>query len=478
MLKNEQREVTALRVSLIKLVVGILTISWFSPTVWAQPLSAKIDALIDQKAPHATVGVVVQNAQTGQVIYSRNATKLLSPASSMKLFTAAAALYQLPPTYQFVTTLAQKDQNLYLTFRGAPDLTTADLNNLLANLQRLGTNKIQGDIVLDISRFQPPYYSAGVSYDDLGWYYSAPETAVILNENAVNYDFISAKNMGMPIAIKPKTSDQILTLINQVKTVSLDQEKYHCALHIDTQAQNTVRLFGCLGKTDTPKQMQLAVPDPLFLAKQMITAYLKKNNIILQGHINIGHTPSDAKIIAQIRSKNLNQLLAHMLKNSDNLYANSISRTLAYALTGEGSNKQAAFALKKILSQHTHLDMTQMEIADGIGTRYNLTTPQQIVTLLTDIYRDKKLQPIFFQALPQSGISGSLQNRMKTSPLNKLVLAKTGTMHDISSLSGYLLKQNASPLAFSIIVNGINTPIRSAKALEEQILALIQTDMR
>lgn len=451
-------------------LTGLLMMTCWGQAMGASPLAAKMDALIDRQLPHATVGVVVQNAETGKIIYSHNATKLLAPASAMKLFTAAAALYQLSPTYQFLTSLAQKEGNLYLNFRGAPDLTISDLNQLLANLQRVGIHKIEGDIVLDVSRFQPPYYSAGVSYDDLGWYYSAPETAVILNENAVPYDFISAKSLGMPIAITSKIPNSPLTLINQVKTVSPDTEKNHCALHIETQTNNTLRLFGCLAKKETPTQMHLAVPDPILMAKQTIASYLKKNNIVLKGRIIIGRTPNNAKIIAQISSKELRYLLAHMLKDSDNLYANSISRTLGYAVTGEGSNKQAAFALKTILSQHTHLNMTQMEIADGIGTRYNLTTAQQIAVLLNDVYHDKKFQPLFFQALPQSGISGSLQNRMKTSHLNKLVLAKTGTMHDISSLSGYLLKPNASPLIFSIIINGINTPVRQAKALEEQLL--------
>lgn len=454
-------------------IIWVLVLSLFSPLDYAGSLSTKIDALIEEQLPYANVGVVVKNAKTGQVIYSRNANKLFSPASAMKLFTAAAAFYQLSPNYQFSTTLSQKGQDFYLTFNGAPDFTIENLNTLLSNLKQSAVKTIQGNIVLDGTLFKAPYYSSGASYDDLGWYYSAPEMALILNENAVAFDFISAKKLGLPIQIKAKTSKQALaplTIINQVVSVSKEQEKNHCALHIEIQPNNTLRLFGCLAKAEGPITMQLAVPDPILLAKQVIQNSLKKNNIVLKGKILIGKTPSDAKAIASIQSADLTQLIMHMLKKSDNLYANSIARILGHSVTGEGSNKQGAFAMRKILTEHTRLNMAELEIADGIGTRYNLSSPQQIVALLSGLYHDKTLQPIFLKTLPQSAVSGSLKGRMKQSHLKGIVFAKTGTMHDISSLSGYLLRPDADPLVFSIIINGVNAPISTAKALEEHIL--------
>ena len=186
--------------------------------------------------------------------------------------------------------------------------------------------------------------------------------------------------------------------------------------------------------------------------------------------------PADAKPIATLQSDLLTQLVTHMLKESDNLYANSLTKQLAYTLTKEGTYKQGAFAIKEVLRQHTNLDMTQIELADGMGTRYNLITAEQMVVLLTDLYHDKTMQTIFLDALPQSGVSGTLKDRMQKTPLEKKVFAKTGTMHDISSLSGYLVNPNHKTLIFSIIINGVNKPINAAKSLEEQILLLIMND--
>lgn len=455
------------------IVVGLFITCFFSQVLCSQTLSDQIDDLIKKELPHATIGILVKDAQTGEVIYSKNADKLLSPASNVKLFTAAAALYQLKPNHHFLTTLAQKNQNFYITFNGSPSLTTHNFIDLLLNLKKNNIKTINGDIILDSSRFKPPHYASGVSYDDLGWYYTAPDTAIILNENTETYDVISAKTLGQPVTIKARTPEIRLTLINQIITVNKEQEKNHCNFNVEIQANNTLRLFGCLAQNKNPKEIQLAIPDPILMAKQIIKKTLAKNDIQFKGRIINGTTPPDAQIIASYQSNNVTKLITHMLKESDNLYANSLTKQLAFSLTKEGTYKQGAFAIKKILAEHTNLDMNQVELTDGMGTRYNLATPEQIVLLLTNLYNDKILRPIFVNALPQAGVSGTLKDRMKKTLLEKTVFAKTGTMHDISSLSGYVINPKARSLIFSIVINGVNKPISIAKSFEEQVLLII-----
>ncbi|MCH9756508.1 MAG: D-alanyl-D-alanine carboxypeptidase/D-alanyl-D-alanine-endopeptidase [Gammaproteobacteria bacterium] len=459
-----------------RLIPCLLSVCLLSPITYATPLNEQIDNLIEQTLPHATIGIFIKDAKTNQIIYRKNANKLLFPASSIKLLTAAAALYQWHPEIHFNTILSQKDQTIYLTFNGSPSLTADDLKTLLINLKKNNINLIKGDIILETSRFKPPYYPDGVSYDDLGWYYNAPDTAVILNENMEAYDFISAKNLDEPIQIKSHNTQEALTLINHVTTVDKSKAKNHCSLNIEMKPNNTLRLFGCLAQSAEPKTMKLAIPDPILSAKKIIQQILDDNQIILKGKILDGHTPIDAKLLASIPSNNLTQLVTEMLQNSNNLYANSLTKQLGYALTEEGTYKQGAFAIKKILAENTTLDMNQLELADGMGTRYNLVTPEQLVILLTDIYHDKKHRQIFLNALPKAAVSGTLEDRLKKTPLEKKVLAKTGSMHDVSSLSGYIIRPDANPIIFSIIINGINKPLNIAKTLEDKILLLIQDE--
>ena len=454
-------------------LIWIVLASFFNQAVFSETTSKKIDALITQKLPHATVGILVNDAETGELVYSRDASKLLFPASGMKLFTAAAALYYFGPDHQFKTTLSEKNSTIYLAFEGSPSLTKNDLITLIAQLKKNKITQIEGNVVLDTSRFKPPYYPNGVSYEDLGWYYAAPDTTIMLDENAETYAFISAKKRGDLIQIKPKTSQPALTLINQVITASQEQAKNHCELNIEIKPHNTLRLFGCLAENKQPRLMNLAVPDPDLLATELIQQTFKKNNITLKGKLIKGRTPRDTKPIASIQSPNLTALITHMLRVSDNLYANTLTKQLGYAVTHEGNYKQGAFAIKKILQQHIKLDMTQLDLADGMGTRYNLVTPEQMVLLLTALYDDEKLRSIFLSALPEAGMSGNLEDRMKKTALEKKVFAKTGTMHDMSSLSGYMTNAHGKKLIFSMMTNGVNQPISRVKSLEEEILLIL-----
>lgn len=142
-------------------------------------------------------------------------------------------------------------------------------------------------------------------------------------------------------------------------------------------------------------------------------------------------------------------------------------------VTGNASHEEGAYAIKKVIADRTHLDMTEMHLVDGEGTRYNLIAPEQFVALLTELYRDKDIQQKLLNSLPQAGVSGTLQERMKDTILNKKVFAKTGSMHDVSSLSGFLINTNSKSFVFSIIVNGVGK-LATAKALEEEILFTVE----
>jgi len=444
-----------------------------SSPIQANTLQQDIDGLIEQRFPHATIGVFVKDAQSGQVVYQRNANKLLSPASNIKMFTAAAALYHLGPNDRYITSLSRDKNNIYIKFSGSPGFTSNDLKQLIHHLELSGVTTITGDIVLDTSMFKPPYYAAGSSYDDLGWFYDAPSTAIILNGNAVSYDCTSAKNLNKLVTIKPEIPNSPLRISNNVITVSKVQAKEHCSLNIDIQPNNSLRIYGCLAQEEKPQKMQFAVTNPSLYAKQVIQTTLKENHIVLKGRIIKGREPDQAKAIATHQSDELSKLLKHMLEESDNLYADSVTKRLGHTLTKEGTYKQGAFAIKQILAKHTHLDMQQLVLADGVGNRYNLITPKQMAIFLTDLYQDKKMYPLFINMLPRMGATGTLKDRMKKSGLENKILAKTGSMHDITALSGYMLLPTGKTIIFSIIGNAITGDYIKAKELEEKILLAV-----
>ena len=159
-----------------------------------------------------------------------------------------------------------------------------------------------------------------------------------------------------------------------------------------------------------------------------------------------------------------------MLQNSNNLYASALTKHLGYAVTHEGTNKQGVFAMCKILSEFTTLNCSEFNLADGVGTRYNLISAAQFVNLLHGVYQDKSLYQPFLNTLPVAGISGTLKHSMKNTVLEGRVYAKTGKMSDMVSLTGFLTQDNQPPIIFSIIINGIHGSLETAKSLEIKLL--------
>lgn len=449
-----------------------LFISTSLKIVAAPALEERINATLQQAFPQATVAILVKNATTGAVLFQKNAQQRLMPGSSVKLYTAAAAFYHFKANERFQTKLLKNANTYYIKFSGAPDFSSSQLKTLLEGINHSGP--IKGNIVLDTSRFQAPYYPGGISYDDLGWYYAAPDTAAIMDGNEASFKITMSKEIGGSVAVQEVKAHQGLDMLDDVKTVSVDYYRKHCSFNIERLPENQSRLYGCLPQRAQPRIMKFAITDPVYRAKTWIKNNLKIKNIRMKGTLLEGKTPAKAQVLASVDSSPLSDMVQHMLQESDNLYANSITKQLAYAVTGAGSYKQGIFAMKKILSEQAGLKVDDLKLADGMGTRYNLMSAHQLVDLLTVVYKNNRIRKLFIRSLAQSGVSGTLAFRMKQPALKNRIYAKTGTMHDLSSLSGFYLRENKDPLIFSIIINNVNAPIIRAKAVEEKILEMIQ----
>jgi len=432
-------------------------------------LNARIQQIIKAAAPNASNGLLFLNSKTGKILYQHNADQYFAPASVTKLFTAIATLYHLGTDYTYNTQLLQKNNNIYLRFVGDPSLT---INNLTQLIQTLKTQRIKGDFILDTTYFQAPDYPPGLTYEDLGWYYAAPVTSVILNDNAVSYNV----NSNVPFHDKPiiqaqnKQEANLLQITNNIRVVDTSFAKEHCALAIDMHSNNAVSLYGCTNQKADPYTQKLAIPNPTLLAKQVIQKTLEQAHIALDGKIRLGSTPENTQFIASHQSKPLQHLITTMLQESDNTYANSFAKTLGHAITGEGSFKQSIFAIKQILKKHTAIDVECLDLSDGAGNRLNLLSPRLIAELLMQIQQKPALYAALKQSLPKAGIAGNLQYRMQDEALKGRVIAKTGTMHDIVTLAGYLYPQEGDAIVFVMMTNQMVGDVDEVRTMQESIL--------
>lgn len=378
-------------------------------------LSTSINNLLQHQNKKEKIGIYIQNLDTNEILYSYNGTLQMTPASTAKSFTAAAAYLSLGPNYHYVTTLSTDAKpaetlngNVYIHFSGDPTLTSLNLDNLIRQMRAQGVRNITGNVVLDETVFSGPAYGAGWGVNDFENCYAAPITGAIINQNCSRFGVIRT---------------------------------------------------------------------PTSYAEQVVHFALRSSGIHVGGQITQGQTPPNTLTLAAHYSSSLQNILDYMLKYSDDVYANAIFKTMGNNYYHVGSYTNGALATSTILQAHFGIPFQAPALKDGSGlSTQNLISPQQLVALYSRMYNDTSLRIPFMQSLAISGQSGTLVYRLTEKFLRGHVYAKTGTFqHDnggVSNLAGYLALPNHSTIAFAIMMNNTGDAFR-AESLQDQIVHLI-----
>ena len=158
-----------------------------------------------------------------------------------------------------------------------------------------------------------------------------------------------------------------------------------------------------------------------------------------------------------------------MLKQSDNVYAECLCKTLGAYLHGSpGTWAKSSAVLNSFLSTVVGIK-SDYTIVDGSGvSRYNLLSADQLVALLMWIPTQFNFSYEYIAALARAGQDGTLKQRMQDSKAQ--VRAKTGTMLGISSLAGYCRTATGELLAFACMLNGFVKPTQEYKSKFEDVL--------
>jgi D-alanyl-D-alanine carboxypeptidase/D-alanyl-D-alanine-endopeptidase (penicillin-binding protein 4) len=440
----------------------------------------QVNALIRQNVPNTHVGIMVMDLDTGKVFYRRLADEKFTPASNLKLFTAAATLIGLGPEYHYKTILSYEPKqlnahilqgNVYLKFSGDPSLTSRDLGQMIAQLKAQGITQIDGNIIIDDSLFTRPDYLLGSTFEDLNWYYSAPVPAIIVNQNKVTLHLNPAKKLYNRAMVTPKEGMEFVTLTNRVKTVSYDQAEHHCQLLLNVNSRNHIELGGCWPIYGARSELNIAVKNPRAFTENILRKYLKSNHIIFNGKFLQGEAPLRSTSVEKIvhDSKPMKTLIKTLLKESNNLYATAFTKTLGVKYFHTGTIQEGVNAIQKLLANRFGMSFDDTELRDGVGSQYNLVSPQKISQLLYNIYHDKTIYPYFINALPRSRHreNTTLDNPdFKSLPPD--VYAKTGRLHSTSALSGYMKTRHKRQIAFSFIVDDTRS-FSQARMLQMQL---------
>jgi D-alanyl-D-alanine carboxypeptidase/D-alanyl-D-alanine-endopeptidase (penicillin-binding protein 4) len=443
-------------------------------------LTNKINQLIQEFGNSAGIGIQISDPKTGKTLYQKDADHYFMPASNEKLFTAAAALNSLTDDFNFKTQLfvnMEKVQNgvlndnIYLTFSGDPSLTFAQLDQLINKLSQAGIQQIQGKIIIDDTAFDQMTMSPGSTWDDKDYCWGSPVHAIIVEHNCVTATLTPNAVPSQPANLILPPYPQSLQFINSVITQPTLTE---CLIETKRAHPNYYTVSGCINMSSKPQEIAMAIDDPRNNLQYILKNLFIKNHILSSDDFEYKTIDIPTSPFASIFSPSLTALVTSMLKNSDNIIANSLFKTMGAQFAKEpGSFQNGSAAVRSIINQATQIDIPKTTLIDGSGaSRYNFLTPQQIVTLLQKMYASKQATT-FMQALPIAGVDGTLKERMlDTATLGK-VYAKTGTETAVSTLSGYIITHKNETLTFSIMINSFVDLPKRYQDLQDKICTAI-----
>ena len=416
-----------------------------------------------------------------EVLFERDSRLLARPASNMKLVTSASALGVLGRHYAFRTPVLAETAtpeglltgNLYLKGLGNPDLVTSDLDSLATMVKSAGIKSIEGGVCADVSFFDDLYWGYGWNWDDEPYSYAAFISPLAVNDNCVVVTVTPGASPGdsVHVVIDPPTS--YVTVLNNAKTVQDSVAHRLVVTRLFKEHLNTILVEGDVRMTANPAEHTISIWKPELYAATLFTEALQRIGISVGKTPSVGNAPATSHEIAAL-TRGIDSTIINMNKVSDNLSAEMLLKTLGTTNGGEpGSAQGGAYAAHRFLST-MGIDTTRFNIADGSGLSYHdLLTAEMLCQLLEGMSIRKDLFSLYLESLPIAGVDGTLRNRMKKTPAEGNLRAKTGTISGVSSLSGYVQTLDGETLAFSMSMQNFIYPTRLYQRAQDKIGALL-----
>ncbi len=436
----------------------------------------------------AISGISVRTSSDGKIIYEHNGDIRLRPASNLKLITASAALAVLGESYTFSTEVYATGKirgdklngDLYLKGKGDPTLTKADFEKIAEEIRRKGIKIIKGNLIGDDSWYDDVRYSFDLPWSDETTYYGAPVSALTasptkeFDAGSVIVDVFPGKKFGAKAVVKMTPKTNTIIIVNHTETNTADGKK---RIHIYRKHEsNQIIVDGQIPVKANKTREWISVQSPSKYALDLFHQALRRKNIIIEGKTQIGPAPSKAKLLSTRHSIPLSQLLIPFMKLSNNGHAEVLVKEMGKIKKGEGSWEKGLEVVKNELSKFG-VDPQNTILRDGSGVSHvNMITANQLSQLLFAIQHETWFS-VFQNSLPAAGkqekmLGGTLRNRFREPMLRNKILAKTGTISTVSSLSGYIDTQSGQRLIFSILLNNLLDE-EDGKRIEDKIAACL-----
>jgi len=436
----------------------------------------------DANSEGMSVGYEVYSLDDDQTLAAYQSEKTFVPASTFKLLVAATTVSKWPkdmtiPTKVFLTgKLSQNgvlNGDIILKGYGDPTLTVDKLDTMANTLFDQGIHKVNGNIIVDESYFDDQHLGENWMWDDENYYYNMEMSALSIRENVVDITVKPGTEIGAPAKISFSSAPDFFTVASTATTVAGNK----ASLTVDrTLGKNEIAVSGTIGKDYNPNGYTTVrtVHDPASFAGTIFKNLLKEKGITFKKKATVvkGIASDKARLAASVESPKLDDILTKMLKDSNNLYAEMLTKQLGAKETGTGSIAAGAQVINQFLNDLGLEDDYIQKDGSGL-TRLDHISPHAFTQLLNGIY-DSPARDRFLSFLPIAGVDGTLKSRMKGTAAEGKVKAKTGSMSGVNTLAGYVTTKDGKTFAFSIMCNGIYKSAYATNLQNQIAIALAQ----
>lgn len=444
----------------------------FDTAVAIRSLRATLDGLFSTSAyQKSTESVKVYSITSGKTLYEKNPEKPLTPASNTKLFSTNAAFYSLRKDGKLKTEVRATGQlapngtltgDLYIVGRGDALLTMNDIEEVADKLFAIGLRRVKGSIYGDPSFFDNETNRAIYSGDGEDVVRLPPITALTHSMGMIAV-VISATSKGY-ISVQTIPQSDAIILIRQTNQKSR-RSKIRVSSTVNGDGRQVISVSGSPGANRT-KTVYVDMRSPALNLAGSLSNRLRSGGIMNDSLIGVKDAPAHARLLTTF-SRPFVELASVVNKRSHNYLAEHVFKIVGGLYGGQPTTarKSKEMILKSLDSMGVYRDGAIFNDGSGLSRR-NLVCARTVVELLARV-RDMPYSEDFYQTLSIAAVDGTLRGRMHGTLADNNMRGKTGSLRNVSALSGYVTTQDGELLAFSVISNGPYK--RNFKATEDQV---------
>ncbi|MCB1059044.1 MAG: D-alanyl-D-alanine carboxypeptidase/D-alanyl-D-alanine-endopeptidase [Calditrichaeota bacterium] len=445
-----------------------------------------VDSLLRQDPLIGTSwSILFADATSGQTILDVDSDRLLTPASLTKLWTTSTAFSYLGADFKFETrvTAASRpdskgtisgdlqihcdgDPMFELKLRRGHRRTAQD--EIAEELYGQGIREITGNLTVDVSGYKRTCGNGVWEMGDLREGFAPAVDGVGFNSNVCNVEIAPGAHEGDSAVVTFDPSYAPITVENLVLTASRGNDSW--IEYSVTPCRDELEISGLMAQGDSPQYIWFPIQEPAVYFGLAIKEALSRHGIRVAGDVSVSRSESPLPATLYVHeSPPLAEIAAIVNKDSDNYLAEYLLSKVGQKMYGHGSTESGLRAVQRF-ARERGIQRSQFSLEDGCGlSRQNIVSAHAIVRLLSYMSTTENADA-FEATLSQSGVDGTISNRLSTEGMLGRVRAKTGTMTNVSGLAGYIGLDDGRKIAFAILSNNFRCSRNYVRNTQDNIV--------